>query len=175
MTARSPARKATRFKARVIRDRLLREVERNIAIHIAESEEKDAFEVSGRGELQLAILIETMRREGFELTVSRPRVVFKKDEATGQRLEPIEEVIIDVDDELWRGRPEAVRAQGRPDRNAPLRRWPHSACVFLMPTRGLIGYQSELLTDTRGTAIMNRLFHNMRRSRVASSAATPAC
>src|SRR5690606_19659965 len=83
-----------KVQSRVIRDRLFKEAERNIAIRVTETAEKDAFEVAGRGELQLAILIENMRREGFELTVSRPRVVYKKEEATGQRLEPIEEVII---------------------------------------------------------------------------------
>src|SRR5581483_2933153 len=87
-----------KVQSRVIRERLLREAEGNVALRVAETQDRDAFEVSGRGELQLAILIETMRREGFELTVSRPRVVFHTDPVTGQRLEPIEEVIIDVDE-----------------------------------------------------------------------------
>src|SRR5690606_21710275 len=85
--------------SRVICERLLREAERNVAIRIRETADKDAFEVAGRGELQLGILIENMRREGFELTVSRPQVVVKVDEATGQKLEPVEEVIIDIDEE----------------------------------------------------------------------------
>jgi len=148
-----------KVQSRVIRDRLLKEAERNIAIRISDTEDKDAFEVAGRGELQLGILIETMRREGFELTVSRPRVVFTTDPETGQRLEPIEEVIIDVDEEhsgavvqkLSERKGELVEM--RPSGGGRQR------CVFLVPTRGLIGYQSELLTDTRGTAIMNRLFH----------------
>ena len=147
------------MQSRVIRDRLLKEAERNIAIHIEENPDKDSFNVSGRGELQLAILIENMRREGFELTVSRPRVVFKTDEATGQRLEPIEEVIIDVDEEH-----SGVIVQKLSERRAELMEMRPSGggrqrLVFYAPTRGLLGYQSELLTDTRGTAVMNRLFH----------------
>ncbi|HEX5600433.1 MAG TPA: translational GTPase TypA, partial [Hyphomicrobiaceae bacterium] len=148
-----------KVQSRVIRERLFREAERNIAIRVIESEEKDAFEVAGRGELQLAILIETMRREGFELTVSRPRVVFKTDPETGQRLEPIEEVIIDVDEQysgvvvqkISERRGELIEM--RPSGGGRLR------MVFHVPTRGLLGYHSELLSDTRGTAVMNRLFH----------------
>ncbi|MCH9807150.1 MAG: translational GTPase TypA [Alphaproteobacteria bacterium] len=148
-----------KVQSRVIRDRLLREAERNIAIRIEESDESDAFLVSGRGELQLAILIENMRREGFELTVSRPRVVYKKDEATGQRLEPIEEVIVDVDDEH-----SGVVVKKLSERRGDMIEMNPSGggrtrLVFYVPTRGLLGYQSELLTDTRGTAVMNRLFH----------------
>ena len=146
--------------SRMIRDRLLREAEGNVALRVREAEDKDAMEVSGRGELQLAILIETMRREGFELSVSRPRVVFQKDPATGQTLEPIEEVVIDVDEEH-----SGVVVQKRSERRAGLIEMKPSGgnrqrLVFYAPTRGLIGYQGELLTDTRGTAIMNRLFHN---------------
>ncbi len=145
--------------SRVIRDRLMREAEGNVALKIEESAEKDSFFVSGRGELQLAVLIETMRREGFEMAVSRPRVVFKKDEATGDLLEPIEEVVIDVDEghsgivvqKMNERKAEMIEL--RPSGGDRLR------LVFHAPTRGLIGYQSELLTDTRGTAIMNRLFH----------------
>ncbi|BBE73825.1 translational GTPase TypA [Oharaeibacter diazotrophicus] len=145
--------------SRVIRDRLLKEAEGNVALKIEESSEKDSFFVSGRGELQLAVLIETMRREGFEVAVSRPRVVFKKDEATGETLEPIEEVVIDVDEEF-----SSVVVQKMSERRADMVEMRPSGgnrqrLVFYAPTRGLIGYQSELLTDTRGTAIMNRLFH----------------
>ena len=116
--------------------------------------------MAGRGELQLGILIETMRREGFELTVSRPRVVFKIDPVTRQRLEPIEEVIIDVDEEH-----SGVVVQKLSERRGDLREMRPSGggrqrLVFHAPTRGLIGYQGELLTDTRGTAVMNRLFHD---------------
>jgi GTP-binding protein len=145
--------------SRMIRDRLLREAEGNVALKIEESSEKDSFFVSGRGELQLAVLIETMRREGFELAVSRPRVVFRKDEATGATLEPIEEVVIDVDEEhsgivvQRMGERRADMIEMRPSGGNRLR------LVFYAPTRGLIGYQSELLTETRGTAVMNRLFH----------------
>ena len=146
--------------SRVIRDRLLREAEGNVALKIEESAEKDSFFVSGRGELQLAVLIETMRREGFELAVSRPRVVMQKDEATGETLEPIEEVVIDVDEEHA-----GVVVQKMSERKAEMVELRPSGgnrqrLVFLAPTRGLIGYQSELLTDTRGTAVMNRLFNS---------------
>ena len=145
--------------SRVIRDRLLKEAEGNVALKIEESADKDSFFVSGRGELQLAVLIETMRREGFELAVSRPRVVMKKDEATGETLEPIEEVLIDVDEEF-----SGVVVQKMSERKADMIEMRPSGgnrlrLVFYAPTRGLIGYQSELMTDTRGTAIMNRLFH----------------
>ncbi|MEO0809482.1 MAG: translational GTPase TypA [Pseudomonadota bacterium] len=148
-----------KVQSRVIRDRLLKEAERNIAIRVSETEDRDAFEVAGRGELQLGILIETMRREGFELTVSRPRVVFKTGD-DGERLEPIEEVIVDVDEEH-----SGAVVQKLSERKGDLLEMRSSGggrqrCVFLVPTRGLIGYQSELLTDTRGTAIMNRLFNS---------------
>lgn len=146
--------------SRVIRDRLFKEAEGNVALKIEESGDKDSFFVSGRGELQLAVLIETMRREGFELAVSRPRVVMHKDEATGQMLEPIEEVVIDVDEEH-----SGVVVQKMSERKGEMVELRPSGgnrvrLVFFAPTRGLIGYQSELLTDTRGTAIMNRLFHD---------------
>jgi len=146
--------------SRMIRDRLFKEAEGNVTLKIEESPDKDSFFVSGRGELQLAILIETMRREGFELAVSRPRVVFKKDEATGATLEPIEEVVIDVDEEH-----SGVVVQKMSERKADMIEMRPSGgnrlrLVFHAPTRGLIGYQSELMTDTRGTAIMNRLFHS---------------
>ena len=144
--------------SRVIRDRLLKEAEGNVALKIEEAEDKDSFHVSGRGELQLAVLIETMRREGFELAVSRPRVVMQRDEA-GNLLEPIEEVVIDVDEEH-----SGVVVQKMSERKAEMVELKPSGgdrqrLVFHAPTRGLIGYQSELLTDTRGTAVMNRLFH----------------
>ncbi len=146
--------------SRVIRDRLFKEAEGNVALKIEESADKDSFFVSGRGELQLAVLIENMRREGFELAVSRPRVVMHKDEATGQMLEPIEEVVIDVDEEH-----SGVVVQKMSERKAEMVELRPSGgnrvrLVFFAPTRGLIGYQSELLTDTRGTAVMNRLFHD---------------
>jgi GTP-binding protein len=154
-------REGDKVQSRVIRDRLMREAEGNIALRVTPSEtETDAFEVAGRGELQLGILIETMRREGFELTVGRPRVVFKTDETTGEKLEPIEEVIVDVDEEY-----SGVVVQKVSERKGELRDMRPSGTgrqrlVFHAPTRGLIGYQSELLSDTRGTAIMNRLYHS---------------
>jgi GTP-binding protein len=144
--------------SRVIRDRLLKEAEGSVALKIEESPDKDSFYVSGRGELQLSVLIETMRREGFELAVSRPRVVMQKDES-GQLLEPVEEVVIDVDEEHA-----GIVVQKMSERKAEMVELRPSGgdrqrLVFHAPTRGLIGYQSELLTDTRGTAVMNRLFH----------------
>jgi GTP-binding protein len=145
--------------SRVIRDRLYKEAEGNVALRVEAAPNSDSYVVSGRGELQLAILIETMRREGFELGVSRPKVVFQRDEATGKLLEPIEEVVIDVDEEhsgivvQKMSERKAEMVEMRPSGGGRLR------LVFYAPTRGLIGYQGELLTDTRGTAVMNRLFH----------------
>jgi len=144
---------------RMIRDRLLREAEGNVALRVRESNEKDSMEVAGRGELQLGILIETMRREGFELSVSRPKVLLKEDQATGETLEPIEEVVIDLDEEH-----SGIVVQKMAERKAEMLEMKPSGggrlrLVFHAPTRGLIGYQGELLTDTRGTAIMNRIFH----------------
>jgi GTP-binding protein len=150
-----------KVQSRVIRERLFREAEGNVALRVTASEtETDAFEVAGRGELQLGILIETMRREGFELTVGRPRVVFRTDEATGQKLEPIEEVIIDVDENFT-----GIVVQKLSERRAEMKDMRPSGTgrqriVFHAPTRGLIGYQSELMSDTRGTAILNRIFHS---------------
>ncbi|GJD80697.1 translational GTPase TypA [Methylobacterium gregans] len=143
--------------SRMIRDRLFKEAEGNVTLKIEEAADKDSFYVSGRGELQLSILIETMRREGFEIAVSRPRVVYEKD-ADGQVLEPVEEVVIDVDEEH-----SGVVVQKMSERKAEMLEMRPSGgdrlrLVFHAPTRGLIGYQGELLTDTRGTAIMNRLF-----------------
>ena len=148
----------SKVTSRLIRDRLLREAEGNVALKVVESADRDAMEVSGRGELQLAILIENMRREGFELSVSRPRVVLTKDE-NGQTLEPVEEVVIDVDEEF-----SGVVVQKMSERKADMIEMRPSGgnrlrLVFHAPTRGLIGYQGDLMTDTKGTAIMNRLFH----------------
>jgi GTP-binding protein len=149
----------TKVTSRMIRDRLLREAEGNVALRVSPSDENDAMEVAGRGELQLGILIETMRREGFELSVSRPKVLLRRNEA-GELEEPIEEVVIDVDEEH-----SGVVVQKMSERKAELVEMRASGghrtrLVFFAPTRGLIGYQGELLTDTRGTAIMNRLFHD---------------
>ncbi len=148
----------SKVTGRMIRDRLLREAEGNVALRVRESDDKDAMEVAGRGELQLGILIETMRREGFELSVSRPKVLLRKNEA-GETEEPIEEVTIDVDEEH-----SGVVVQKMSERKAEMTELKPSGggrtrLVFHAPTRGLIGYQGELLTDTRGTAIMNRIFY----------------
>ncbi|MGB6759181.1 MAG: translational GTPase TypA [Xanthobacteraceae bacterium] len=147
-----------KLQSRVIRDRLLREGEGNVTLRISESNEKDSMEVAGRGELQLGILIETMRREGFELAVSRPKVLFQHG-PSGDLLEPIEEVVIDVDEEH-----SGVVVQKMAERKGEMVEMRPSGggrtrLIFYAPTRGLIGYQGELLTDTRGTAVMNRLFH----------------
>ncbi len=145
--------------SRMIRDRLYHEAESNIAITIKDLPSGEAFEVGGRGELQLGVLIETMRREGFELSVSRPRVLIKRDEE-GNLLEPYEEVVVDVDDEFSgavvekMSRRKAEMQDMRPSGGGKTR------LLFIAPSRGLIGYQSEFLTDTRGTGIMNRLFHS---------------
>jgi GTP-binding protein len=149
----------TKVTSRMIRDRLLREAEGNVALRVSPSDENDAMEVAGRGELQLGILIETMRREGFELSVSRPKVLLRRNDDGGLE-EPIEEVVIDVDEEH-----SGVVVQKMSERKADLIEMRPSGghrtrLVFFAPTRGLIGYQGEMLTDTRGTAIMNRLFHD---------------
>ena len=147
-----------KLTSRVIKGRLEREAEGNVAIRITESADKDSFEVAGRGELQLGVLIETMRREGFELSISRPRVLFR--EENGVRMEPIEEVVVDVDEEFSGTVVEkmslrkAEMTDMRPSGGGKTR------ITFLAPSRGLIGYHSEFLTDTRGTGLMNRLFHS---------------
>ncbi len=151
-------RDGKKVTSRQIRDRLLREAEGNVAIRISESSEMDAFEVAGRGELQLGVLIETMRREGFELAIGRPRVLTRTNAETGAREEPMEEVLVDVD-EPYAGvvveklsRRKAELRDMRPSGGGKVR------LAFLMPSRGLIGYHGEFLTDTRGSGVMNRLF-----------------
>jgi GTP-binding protein len=152
-------RDGDKVTSRLIGARLKREGEGNVAIRIRETETASEFEVAGRGELQIAVLIETMRREGFELSVSRPRVLFRTDPETGRQLEPIEEVVIDVDEEFAGavveklGQRRGEMTDMRPTGGAKQR------ITFLAPTRALIGYHSEFMTDTRGTGIMNRLFH----------------
>ncbi len=145
--------------SRMIRDRLMRESEGNVALLVKESENKDSFEVSGRGELQLAVLIEQMRREGFELSISRPRVVMQLDE-NGAKMEPIEEVTIDVDEEFSGTVVEKISQR----KGELIEMRPSGAgkqrLVFLAPARGLIGYHGEFLTDTRGSGIMNRVFNS---------------
>jgi GTP-binding protein len=147
----------SKVTSRMIGDRLKRESEGNVAISVKESDERDSFEVSGRGELQLGVLIETMRREGFELSISRPRVLFRTDE-NGERTEPFEDVQIDVDEEYSGAVVEkmanrkAEMTEMRPSGAGKVR------IVFRAPSRGLIGYHGEFLTDTRGTGLMNRSF-----------------
>ena len=149
-------REGDKVQSRVIRDRLEREAEGNVAIRITEAAGKDAFEVAGRGELQLGVLIETMRREGFELSISRPRVLYR--EENGQRMEPYETVVVDVDEDYSgtvvekMATRKAEMTDMRPSGGGKTR------LTFLAPSRGLIGYHGEFLSDTRGTGIMNRLF-----------------
>ncbi len=151
-------REGKKVTSRQIRDRLFKEVEGNVAIRVTDSPESEAFEVAGRGELQLGVLIEQMRREGFELTIGRPRVLTRENPDTGDREEPFEEVLVDVDEpfsgivveklSIRKG----VMQDMRPSGGGKVR------LTFLIPSRGLIGYHNEFLTDTRGTGIMNRLF-----------------
>ncbi|MGH6994156.1 MAG: translational GTPase TypA [Stellaceae bacterium] len=150
-------REGNKVTSRLIVERLRREAEGNVAIRVRESEEKDSIEVAGRGELQLGVLIETMRREGFELSISRPQVLIKTE--NGQRLEPVEEVQVDVDDDFA-----GIVVEKLSQRKGELRDMRPSGggktrLTFHAPTRGLIGYQGEFMTDTRGTGIMSRLFH----------------
>jgi len=152
-------REGKKVTSRQIRDRLFHEAEGNVAIRVTQSTEAEAFEVAGRGELQLGVLIETMRREGFELTIGRPRVLTRENPETGAREEPFEEVLIDVDEPYSgvvvekmsqrRGQMQDMRPSGGGKQRL----------IFIIPSRGLIGYHGEFLTDTRGTGIMNRLFH----------------
>ena len=152
-------REGDKVTSRMIWDRLCKEAEGNIALKISRTDSSDSFEVAGRGELQLGVLIETMRREGFELSISRPRVLMKKDE-NGQLLEPVEEVVVDVDEEfsgvvvekLGQKRAELIEM-------IPSQVGNKVRLIFHAPSRGLIGYHSEFLTDTRGTGVMNRIFY----------------
>ena len=151
-------REGDKVQSRVIRDRLLKEAESNVAIRVTETSEKDAYEVAGRGELQLGVLIENMRREGFEVSISRPRVVFQTDPETGKRLEPMEDVMIDVDDEF-----SGIVIEKLSARKAELKDMGPSGAgktriTLLSPSRSLIGYQGEFLTDTRGSGVLNRVF-----------------
>jgi GTP-binding protein len=145
--------------SRQIWDRLKREGEGNVAIRVRESEERDAFEVAGRGELQLAVLIETMRREGYELCVGRPRVLYRQDDASGQRLEPIEEVVVDVDEDYAGVVVEKLTARRAELKDMRPAGAGKQRLVFHAPSRALIGYHGEFLTDTRGTGVINRVFH----------------
>ena len=151
-------REGKKVQSRVIRDRLMKEAESNVAIKITDTPGGEAFEVAGRGELQMGVLIENMRREGFELSISRPQVLMREED--GQRLEPIEEVTIDVDDDYSGAVIEKITGARKGDfvemRPAGAGK---TRIVAHVPARGLIGYHGEFLTDTRGTGIMNRVFH----------------
>ena len=151
-------RDGNKVQSRVIRDRLMKESEVNVAIKVADTPGGEAFEVSGRGELQMGVLIENMRREGFELSISRPRVIMQ--EIDGQRQEPIEEVIVDVDDEYSGAVIDKLTGERKGDlvemKPAGVGK---TRIIAHVPSRGLIGYQGQFLTDTRGTGVLNRIFH----------------
>ncbi|MBO7332280.1 MAG: translational GTPase TypA, partial [Alphaproteobacteria bacterium] len=152
-------KEGTKVTSRMIWERLLHEVEGNVALKVSKTDSTDAFEVAGRGELQLGILIETMRREGFELSISRPRVLFQTDE-NGNKTEPYEEVVVDVDEDY-----SGVVVNKMAERKGELTEMAPTGgkktrLTFIAPSRGLIGYHSEFLTDTCGTGIMNRIFHS---------------
>ncbi len=151
-------RDGKKVQSRVIRDRLMKEAELNVAIEVTDTPGGEAFEVAGRGELQMGVLIENMRREGFELSISRPQVLFS--EENGQRMEPVEEATIDVDDEYsgvviekLTGNRKGELVEMKPAGAGKTRIIAH------VPSRGLIGYHGEFLTDTRGTGVLNRVFH----------------
>ena len=151
-------RDGNKVQSRVIRDRLLKEAETNVAIKVADTPGGEAFEVSGRGELQMGVLIENMRREGFELSISRPRVIFKEED--GVRMEPVEEVIVDVDDEYSGAVIDKLTGERKGDlvemKPAGVGK---TRIIAHVPSRGLIGYHGQFLTDTRGTGVLNRIFH----------------
>ena len=149
----------TKVTSTMIRKRLMDEAETNVAITFMENSNKDSFEIGGRGELQLGVLIETMRREGFELSVSRPRVIFKEDEQ-GNKLEPFEDCTIDVDEEYSSSVIDSMnkrKAEMLDMRSAGLDK---TRIIFRVPSRGLIGYQNAFLTQTKGTGVLNRIFHS---------------
>jgi GTP-binding protein len=149
----------TKVQSRVIRERLMRESEVNVAIKVADTPGGDAFEVSGRGELQMGVLIENMRREGFELSISRPRVIFR--DIDGVKCEPLEEVTIDVDDEYTGAVIEKLTGPRKGDliemKPAGVGK---TRIIAHVPSRGLIGYHGQFMTDTRGTGVLNRVFHD---------------
>jgi GTP-binding protein len=151
-------RDGKKVQSRVIRERLMKEAETNVAIKVTDTPGGEAFEVAGRGELQMGVLIENMRREGFELSISRPQVLFKEED--GVRMEPVEEVTIDVDDEYTGA---VVEKLTGPRKGDLVEMKPAGAgktrIIAHVPSRGLIGYQGEFLTDTRGSGVLNRIFH----------------
>jgi len=150
-------RDGKKVQSRVIRERLMKETETNVAIRVTDTAGGDAFEVAGRGELQMGVLIENMRREGFELSISRPQVLFREED--GQRLEPIEEVTIDVDDEYSGAVIEKITGARKGEMTEMKQQGGKTRIIATIPSRGLIGYHGEFLTDTRGTGVLNRVFH----------------
>jgi len=152
-------RDGKKVQSRVIRKRLMDEAETNVAIRVTDTPSGESFEVAGRGELQMGVLIENMRREGFELSISRPRVLFREED--GVRLEPIEEVTIDVDEEYSGVVIEKLTGSRKGDlaemKSAGAGK---TRVIAHVPSRGLIGYQGEFMTDTRGTGVLNRVFYN---------------
>lgn len=153
-------REGDKLTSRVLRARLMREVEGNVALKITPTEQTDAFEVAGRGELQLGVLIETMRREGFELSISRPTVLFKTDENTKEKLEPMEEVQIDIDSEFVGTVVESMNSRKAQMKDMRETGAGKSRLIFIAPSRGLIGYHGPFLNETRGTGVMSRIFHS---------------
>ena len=151
-------KEGSKVTSTMIRERLLAEAETNVAITFKESDNKDSFEIGGRGELQLGVLIETMRREGFEMTVSRPRVLYQVE--NGQKLEPIEEITIDVDEEYSSTVVDKMNRRKADMSDMRSSGAGKTRLTFLAPSRGLIGYQSQFMTDTRGTGVFNRVFHS---------------
>ena len=150
-------RDGKKVQSRVIRERLMKEAETNVAIRVTDTAGGDAFEVAGRGELQMGVLIENMRREGFELSIARPQVLFREED--GQRLEPIEEVTIDVDDEYSGAVIEKITGARKGEMTEMKQQGGKTRIIATIPSRGLIGYHGEFLTDTRGTGVLNRVFH----------------
>lgn len=153
-------REGDKVTARMLRSRLIREAEHNISLKISETKQLDSFDVVGRGELQLGVLIETMRREGFELSISRPSVLFKTEENSGAKLEPIEEVHIDVESEFVGSIVKSMSLRNAKMQDMRSTGDTKTRLIFLTPSRGLIGYHSTFLTETRGTGVINRVFHS---------------
>jgi GTP-binding protein len=149
----------SKLTSRVLGERLMREAEGNVAIRVTQSADKDSYEVAGRGELQLGVLIETMRREGFELSISRPRVLYKTDQ-NNIKQEPIEEIQVDVNDEFVGVVVQSLSLRKAEMTDMRLSGGGKTRVTFLGPSRGLIGYHGQFLTETRGTGIMNRIFHS---------------